>query len=59
LTWKINGKPYKEESKNLPNEPMYMVISSGVIAETEDNLLPATLEVDWVKCWREKEIAAE
>lgn len=59
LTWKINGKPYKEESRNLPNEPMYMVISSGVIAETEDNLLPATLEVDWVKCWREKEIAAE
>jgi beta-glucanase (GH16 family) len=55
MTWKINGIPYKEITTNLPDTPTYMVISSGVVSETDDTLLPAILEVDWVRCWSETE----
>lgn len=59
MIWKINGIPYLETDKNLPDFPAYLVISSGVVAETNDSLLPATLEVDWVKCWKEKELTQQ
>jgi beta-glucanase (GH16 family) len=59
MIWKINGIPFKEVSSNLPDVPTYMVLSSGVVSETDETLLPASLEVDWVRCWKEKEIVAE
>lgn len=55
IVWKINGIPYLETDKNLPDFPAYLVFSSGVVNQTNDSVLPATLEVDWVRCWREKE----
>ncbi len=53
IVWKINGIPYLETSNNLPEIPAYLVISSGVIDDADDSMLPATFEVDWVKCWKE------
>ena len=53
MVWTINGIPYMETSRYLPNAPAYLVFSSGVSGNTNDNLLPATLEVDWVRCWKE------
>lgn len=51
IVWKINGIPYKEAKNDLPNSPLYLVMSSGVTSPAEDNLLPVTMEVDWVRCW--------
>jgi beta-glucanase (GH16 family) len=52
MVWKINGIPYMETDRDLPNVPAYLVFSSGVIGNTADNLMPSTLEVDWVRCWK-------
>jgi beta-glucanase (GH16 family) len=52
MVWKINGVPYMESDRDLPNMPAYLVISSGVIGNTADISLPSTLEVDWVRCWK-------
>jgi beta-glucanase (GH16 family) len=53
ITWKINGEPYKKEANNLPDCPVYVVLSSGVTEQANDQLLPAKMEVDWVRCWKE------
>jgi len=54
ITWKINGIPFKEETNKLPQGSVYMVFSSGVNGKADDAKLPATMEVDWVKCWAHK-----
>lgn len=54
IIWKINGVPYMETSQYLPESPVYLVISSGVTDDANETNLPALLEVDWVKCWRER-----
>lgn len=51
ITWKINGIPFKVETNNLPKGPVYLVFSSGVNGKIDESRLPATLEVDWVRCW--------
>jgi beta-glucanase (GH16 family) len=56
MVWKINGIPYMETDKNLPNGPAYIVFSSGVTGVPDDNQLPAKFEIDWVKCWRDPQI---
>lgn len=53
ITWKINGEPFKKEANNLPDCPVYVVLSSGVTEQADDQLLPAKMEVDWVRCWKE------
>ena len=55
IVWKINGVTYMETRKNLPDCPVYLVLSSGVSKEISEGQLPATLEVDWVRCWKEVE----
>lgn len=54
IIWKINGVPYLETDKNLPEFPAYLVFSSGVVSKTNDGLMPAKFEIDWVRCWKEK-----
>lgn len=58
ILWKINGIPYKETSNNLPDTPLYVVFSSGVNSQAKDELLPSTMEVDWVRCWEENKPAS-
>ncbi|MDX9846912.1 MAG: glycoside hydrolase family 16 protein [Tenuifilaceae bacterium] len=53
MVWTINGIPYMETNRYLPDSPAYLVFSSGVTAKANDDQLPATLEVDWVKCWKD------
>lgn len=53
IIWKINGVPYMESTKNIPNTEMYLVFSSGVTGKEQPEQLPATFEIDWVRCWKE------
>lgn len=53
IIWKINGVPYMESNKSIPNSEMYLVFSSGVTGNDAPNQLPATFEIDWVRCWKE------
>ncbi|RPH30623.1 MAG: glycosyl hydrolase family protein [Bacteroidales bacterium] len=54
ITWKINGIPFKVETNNLPKGAVYIVFSSGINGKIDESKLPATFEVDWVKCWAHK-----
>lgn len=51
ITWTINGIPFKVETNNLPKGAVYIVFSSGINGNIDESKLPATFEVDWVKCW--------
>jgi beta-glucanase (GH16 family) len=53
LTWKINDVVVHERSTNIPEEEMYLVFSSGITAKPSDAGLPASMEVDWVRCYQE------
>lgn len=54
LVWSINGYPYKEEEVQLPDEPLYLVLLSGVVPGAAPEA-PARLEVDWVRCVSKRE----
>ncbi|MFW6328315.1 MAG: family 16 glycosylhydrolase [Bacteroidota bacterium] len=53
LTWKVNGLTLANQTTNIPDEPMYMVLSSGVYKDKISKGVPATMEVDWVR-WMER-----
>jgi len=57
IVWKINGIPFKETANDLPNIPLYIVLSSGVTSQAKDEQLPSTMEIDWVRCWQENKPA--
>jgi len=52
LTWKINDVVVNEQKKNIPQEEMYLVFSSSMTGKV-DGGLPASLEIDWVRCYKE------
>jgi hypothetical protein len=52
LVWKINGVTVASSSQGIPNEPMYLILSSGIYKDIKGNNLPATMEVDWVRCYQ-------
>ncbi len=55
LVWKINGIEVHRETKNIPQEPMYLSFCTTLPKAPNDKLLPAILEVDWVRCYRRVE----
>ncbi len=52
LIWKINDVVVNEQTQNIPDREMYLVFSSGMTGESE-NGLPASMEIDWVRCYSE------
>ena len=51
LIWKINDIVVKEQTSDIPTDPMYLIFSSGLQVDPQDNALPSTMEIDWVKCY--------
>ena len=54
MVWKINNIVVREETQGIPNEPMYLIFSSGLQEEPSAAYLPTAMEIDWVKCYRKK-----
>jgi len=54
LIWKINDVVVNEQTQGVPKDKMYLVFSSGITAKPTDAGLPASMEVDWVRCYEEK-----
>lgn len=52
MVWKINDIVVNEQSKSIPNEEMYMVFSSSITGKADGGGLPASMEVDWVRCYK-------
>lgn len=54
LTWTINGITAGTQTTGVPQEPMYIQLSSGLY-EDSDLLTPAIYEVDWIRCYQKNE----
>jgi beta-glucanase (GH16 family) len=55
LVWKINNKPVLTQTRGVPSDPMYLVISAGVTNGVTEHQLPAKMEIDWVKIYQKAE----
>jgi beta-glucanase (GH16 family) len=51
MVWKINDTVVRTETENVPQEPMYLLFSSGVESSGDENGLPTSLDIDWVRCY--------
>ena len=52
IVWKINEKVVLKQTQGVPQDPLYLVFSSGVSNGIGDHQLPATMEVDWVRIYK-------
>lgn len=51
VVWKINNTMVKTDESFVPQEPMYILFSSGVDSDGTDNGLPTSMDIDWVRCY--------
>ncbi len=54
LTWKINDVVLYEQTTGIPEEPMYIVLSSG-ISQEGNPAVPCNMEIDWVRAYKKNE----
>lgn len=52
LIWKINGIVVNEQTKGVPQEPLFLTLSCGITGKPSDAGLPANMEIDWVRCYQ-------
>jgi hypothetical protein len=52
LVWKINDEVVYEQTKGVPQEAMYIVLSSGILHEGQ--VSGSSMEVDWVRAYTKK-----
>ena len=50
IEWKINNLVVKTQTNNVPAEPLYVVLSSGVFDESAQT--PARMDIDWIRCYQ-------
>ena len=51
LIWKINEVTVATTTEGVPQQPMYVILSSALHKDVNGSVLPASLDVDWVKCY--------
>ncbi len=49
IVWSINNVEVKSQTSNIPDQPLYVVLNSGVIGDQPN--IPTRMEVDWVRCY--------
>ena len=50
LSWKVNGVTAYTTREGVPQVPMYVNIGSALYQDVNGSVLPAEMEVDWVRC---------
>ncbi len=56
LVWKVNDVVVFEQTENIPQEPMYIMLSSGIADTSKKNPpVSAKMDVDWIKVYQEAE----
>lgn len=53
LVWKVNGVTAYSSTSGVPQIPMYINLSSAIYQDVNGSVLPAELEVDWVRCYQQ------
>ncbi len=51
MVWKINGEEFFRQTSNVPQEPMYILLSGGLDKPVR---IMTTMEIDWVRIYRYK-----
>jgi hypothetical protein len=51
MIWKVNGVPAFSTTSGIPQVPMFMNINSAIYQDVNGTVLPAELDVDWVRCY--------
>lgn len=51
ISWKINGFEVYTSTQNIPDEPLYLILSAGIQKNAEPQELPSSFEIDWVRCY--------
>jgi beta-glucanase (GH16 family) len=52
LIWKINGVQVMASGNGVPEAPMYINFNSGLYQDADGSVLPASMEIDWVRCYQ-------
>lgn len=52
LVWKINGVPVQTSREGIPDTPMFINFSSALYQDVNGSVLPGSVEVDWVRCYK-------
>ncbi|HSH51318.1 MAG TPA: family 16 glycosylhydrolase, partial [Bacteroidales bacterium] len=53
IIWKINDFVVHQQTKGVPNEPMYILLSSGITNKGEPRL-PSYMLIDWIRVYKEE-----
>ncbi len=51
IVWKINDVVVDEQTDNIPTEGVYLNFSSHIKEQVDKSVLPASMEIDWVRCY--------
>lgn len=51
ITWKINGIEVASTNNAIPQEPLFIMLSAGLLKNADNAPLPSKFEVDWVRCY--------
>lgn len=54
MVWRINDTVVKEIRENIPEIPLYAVLSLGATEKPSSRSVPAAMEIDWVRFYRMK-----
>jgi hypothetical protein len=49
LVWKINGEEFFRQTSNVPQEPMYVILSGGLEKPVSGM---TTMEIDWIRVYQ-------
>jgi len=52
LVWKINGKEVHKETRNIPNEAMYLTFCTTLPEKPKSMVSSAYMDIDWVRCYK-------
>ena len=52
LIWRINGTEVHRETKNIPNEAMYLTFCTTLPEVPKNGQAPAYMDIDWVRCYK-------
>lgn len=57
ITWKINGMEVYSTSSNIPDEPLYIMLSAGIQRDPNGLNIDSAYEVDWIRCYEKINLA--
>lgn len=55
MVWKINDTVVKEINEGVPDTPMYIGFSLGTTSEPSERMVPAVMEIGWVRFYKMKD----